>query len=242
MSANVTNFFEFLKEKYPIPFSVKIKLDLPITEEDLKYKVDLKIRRGDEFGHKIPNGLHFKGGLEVDNYGWGQDFYLPEMTVDGDFEIQGSFIGDLNDVKINSGNRSQHRVAFYDCHNIVTVPSYQFSNITLSIKGCENFRFTPDNLRVQFLYLRDLPGLTELGSVLTDMSINIYDCPKLSSISPETVCQWNCTLDNLPNLMELPSTLYVARTLTIKNCGIQKKYTEEELKRKLPNVSIIIYQ
>jgi hypothetical protein len=241
MPANVTNFFEFLKEKYPIPFSVKVKHDIPITEEDLKYKVKLRIRSGDDWGHKIPEGLHFKGGIDVSNYGYGEDFYLPEMTVDNDFEIYGNFTGDLEDVKINKGSSYQQRIAFQTCNNITTIPSYNIENATLSISECENFSHTPNNLNVQFLYLKGLPILVELGTVNTKMSINIYDCPQLTTLSTYTVCEWNCTLENLPKLMDLPYSLRVDRELTIKNCGIQKKYTVEELTERLPFVRKVIY-
>lgn len=239
---DISKFFDFLKDIKPIPFPVKIKFDLPITEEDLKYKIKLQIRRGDDWGNKIPEGLHFKGGLDVSNYGYGDDFYLPKMTVDNDFEIHGNFLGDLEDVKINRGSKYQQTIGFYECNNIRTIPSYNIENTVVSITKCENFYHTPNDLKVQFLYMKDLPNLVELGTVSTKMSINIYDCPRLTTLSTYTVCEWNCRLENLPNLMDLPYSLRVDRELSIKNCGIQKKYTIEELTERLPFVRKITYE
>jgi hypothetical protein len=240
---DVYKFFDFLKDIKPIPLSVKVKLDVPITEEDLNRHVTLTIHRGDEWGTKIPEGLHFKAGLDVTNWGTSENFYLPVDTIiDGDFELHGDFLGSLDDVTINKGTKYQHRISFYECGNIATIPSYNLEDATVSITRCENFTHTPNNLNIQFLYLQHLPNLSELGSIKTKMSLNIRDCSRLHFIAPSTTVEFNCVLENLPNLTELPYNLTVNRMLTIKNCGIQKKYSVEELQERLPFVRTINYE
>ncbi len=245
---NVTNLFSFLeqKKKIPIPFAAKLLGGLPIEPEDTKKHVtfDCDIQFPNTLKPiKMLDGLSFYDGLSIYFKGYPGEFEIPKKLKFGGYHKftlnNCKLYGDFSGVEFLD---DQAAIALMNIPNITNLLGLTYLPSTLSLYNCEKFIEFPENFKSKFIHLTDMKNLEYFSSgVETTMSINFRNCSKLTKIGENVHSRWNMTIEECP-ILELPESLTVENILFVINSPIMKKYSQEELQSRLPNVKQVIYK